>query len=182
MLDQAIPVFRAQGYAGTSIGDISEATDLTVGSLYKAFKDKRALFQAVFDRYTSLRQQAVAEVAERGARGRERLRDVLGYYVRSSTDKEGRLGCLVVASAIELAATDADVQAKVTAALTANERFLARLIRDGQSDRSLRPDIDADDTARVLVCLTQGMRVVGRAGHSPPDADTAVAIAMRLVD
>ncbi|WP_428115063.1 TetR/AcrR family transcriptional regulator, partial [Bradyrhizobium sp.] len=54
-LDRAIGVFRERGFHATSIGDLKDATDLTAGSIYKAFKDKRAVFLAAFDRYTSLR-------------------------------------------------------------------------------------------------------------------------------
>ena len=35
--------------------------------------------------------------------------------------------------------------------------------------------------ARVMVYLTQGMRVVGKAGRQPPDAAAVVEIAMKLV-
>jgi hypothetical protein len=50
----------------------------------------------------------------------------------------------------------------VTTALKKNEAFLAELIRQGQSDGSISSGIDAENTARVMVCLTQGLRVVGK--------------------
>jgi TetR/AcrR family transcriptional regulator, transcriptional repressor for nem operon len=180
-LDKAIPVFRQQGYNATSIGDLTDAMELASGSIYKAFKDKRAVFLAAFDRYTALRSQQLRRVAETSKPGREKLRDVLAFYVESSKGVEGRRGCLVVGSAVELATDDPEVAARVTGSLAKNEAFLTDLIRQGQSDASVPAGIEAKTTARVLVCLTQGMRVVGKAGRCPPDTSAVVDIAMKLL-
>jgi TetR/AcrR family transcriptional repressor of nem operon len=71
--------------------------------------------------------------------------------------------------------------ASVTSALKNNEAFLAELIQQGQSDGSIPPAIDAENTARVMVCLTQGLRVVGKSGRSLPEPSTVVGIAMKLL-
>ena len=57
-LDQAIRVFCEQGYNATSIGDLIDAMGLASGSIYKAFRDKRAVFLAALDRHVVLRQGA----------------------------------------------------------------------------------------------------------------------------
>jgi TetR/AcrR family transcriptional repressor of nem operon len=180
-LDKAIPVFREQGFNATSIGDLTDAMELASGSIYKAFKDKRAVFLAAFDRYTALRSQQLRRVADTSKSAHEKLRDVLAFYVESSKGVEGRRGCLVVGSAVELATDDPEVAARVTGSLAKNEAFLTDLIRQGQSDASVPAGIDAKTTARVLVCLTQGMRVVGKAGRPPPDTSAIVDIAMKLL-
>lgn len=180
-LDQAIRVFREHGYNATSIGDLISAMGLASGSIYKAFQDKRAVFLAAFDRYMSLRNDQLRQVADTTKGGRERLSDVLAFYVESSKGIEGRRGCLVVGSAVELAIVDREVAARVSGSLARNEAFLADLIRHGQADKSIPSHVDPEATARVMVYLTQGMRVVGKAGRPPPDTSTVVAVAMKLV-
>jgi len=151
------------------------------GSIYKAFQDKRAVFLAAFDRYMSLRNDQLGHVARTDKPARERLRDVLIFYVESSKGIEGRRGCLVVGSAVELAIVDREVAARVSGSLASNEAFLAELIRQGQADKSFPSQINPEETARVMVYLTQGMRVVGKAGRPPPDTSIVVEIAMKLV-
>jgi TetR/AcrR family transcriptional repressor of nem operon len=180
-LDQAIGVFRERGFHATSIGDLKDATDLTAGSIYKAFKDKRAVFLAAFDRYTSLRNAQIRSIADTAKSGRDRIRDLLAFYVRSSHGVEGRLGCLVVGSAVEMAIFDPEIAARVTSTLKKNEALLAGVIAQGQSDGSISSAIDAEDTARVLVCLTQGLRVVGKTGRPPPAPAIVVDAAMKLL-
>ena len=51
LLDQAMAVFWRNGYQGTSIQDLVEATGVNRGSLYATFGDKCGLFLAVLDHY-----------------------------------------------------------------------------------------------------------------------------------
>jgi AcrR family transcriptional regulator len=180
-LDQAIRVFREQGYNATSIPDLIAAMGLASGSIYKAFRDKRAVFLAAYDRYTLLRNEQLAAVVRTAKPARERLRDVLAFYVESARGIEGRRGCMVVGSAVELAAVDREIAARVSGSLARNEAFLADLIRQGQADESIPGRIDPDETARVMVYLTQGLRVVGKSGRPPPETSSVVDIAMKLL-
>jgi len=52
-IDAAASVFRRNGYAATSIGQLVEATGVHPGSLYAAFGSKRGLFLHVLDRASS---------------------------------------------------------------------------------------------------------------------------------
>jgi AcrR family transcriptional regulator len=180
-LDQAIRVFCEQGYSATSIGDLIDAMGLASGSIYKAFRDKRAVFLAALDRHIVLRKEQIAAAARSSKPARERLRDVLVFFVESSKGVEGRRGCMVVGSAVELAIVDREVAARVNASLGKNETFLADLIREGQVDGSISAAINPEDMARVMVCLTQGLRVVGKSGRAPQDTAAAVDIAMKLL-
>ncbi|MBW7974774.1 TetR/AcrR family transcriptional regulator [Bradyrhizobium sp. BR 10289] len=179
-LDRALRVFRERGYHATSIGDLTAAMRLATGSVYKAFADKHAVFMAAFERYTALRQEQTRNAAARGENGRERLRQVLLSYVEHSQGIEGRRGCLVVGSAVELSAVDPVVAARVSAQLKTNESFIAGLIREGQADGSIPGHVEVDATARLMICITQGLRVVGKA-RLPLDGDRLVAIAMKLL-
>jgi TetR/AcrR family transcriptional regulator, transcriptional repressor for nem operon len=161
-LDKAVRVFRERGYHATSIGDLTDAMQLASGSIYKAFKDKHAVFLAAFDRYAALRNDQTRRAADTDKSAHDRLRDVLASYVEASQGIEGRRGCLVVCGNIELAALDPEIEARVSASLRKNEAFLADLIRQGHADGSIPTHVAAEDTARVMVCLTQGLRVVGK--------------------
>jgi TetR/AcrR family transcriptional regulator, transcriptional repressor for nem operon len=180
-LDKAIQVFSERGYHAASIGDLTAAMQLASGSVYKAFRDKRAIFIAAFDRYKAVRDAKLQRAVAGGKSGRETLRDALTFYAESSHGAEGRRGCLVTGSAAELALFDAEVAAKVTGALKKHEAFLADLIRRGQADGSIAPHIDCKATARLMVCLTQGFRLVGKTGRKRAEMTGVVDIAMKAL-
>lgn len=182
VLDAAIGVFSERGYYGTSISDLTEATKLTQGSLYKAFKDKQAIFLAAFDRYRARRLEKMRQVVGEGGSGLQRLRNALRFYADSSQGAQGRQGCLVVGSAAELSTFDPEVARRIASALERNEAMFADLIRQGQEDGSISRQLDRAASARMLLCLVQGMRVVGKAGRSRAAMQAAADAAMKIFD
>ncbi|EIL95595.1 TetR/AcrR family transcriptional regulator [Rhodanobacter sp. 115] len=107
VLDGAVRIFRERGYNATSIADLSLATGLAAGSIYKAFKDKRGLFLAAFDRYVEEGDALRRLAFQNGGNGRDKLKSLLGLYANASSGAEGMRGCLVAGSTIELATMDA---------------------------------------------------------------------------
>ena len=105
-LDKALLVFSERGYHATSISELTEAMGLTSGSVYKAFKDKRGVFLAAFDRYRAIRRGKISESMVGAETGRDKLRALLGLYAVSSHGESGRRGCLVVGSANEISTFD----------------------------------------------------------------------------
>ena len=176
-LDKALEVFAKQGYHGTAITDLTAAMGLTSGSVYKAFKDKRGVFIAAFDHHRARRQRQLAALLDGEASGRDRLLRLLMNYAGNSCEQEGRNGCIVVGSAAELALFDAEIADRVAAALDHNEKQIVDLIVAGKADSSIAAHVDEATTARLLLCLTSGMRVIGKTGRNHRDmADVADAV------
>jgi TetR/AcrR family transcriptional regulator, transcriptional repressor for nem operon len=181
-LDKAARVFRERGYHATSITDLTEAMELASGSVYKAFKDKRAVFLAVFDREATIRGEQLRRMIAAAELGRDRVREALIFYAESSYGAEGRRGCLVVGGAAELATFDAGVARRVVAALHRNESLMVDLIRQGQADGSIPASIDSEATGRLMMCLLQGMRVAGKTGRTRAEMTAVADAAMKLLD
>jgi len=180
-LDLAMPVFREKGYHNASISDLSEAMQLTAGSIYKAFHDKRGLFLQVFARYTSLRNHTLRQRLAQQPDGRAKIAELLRFYLESASDIEGRRGCLVVGSAIELGQLDSELSGLVRAALARNQQAILQLIEQGKQDGSVHPRHDAQALSGVLMCLVLGMRVAGKAGEFPAH-ERLVATVMKLLE
>jgi AcrR family transcriptional regulator len=49
LMDAARILFRAEGYAATSVDEITRRAQLTKGAFYHHFTDKKAIFRAVFE-------------------------------------------------------------------------------------------------------------------------------------
>lgn len=166
-LDLAMPVFREKGYHSASIIDLSDAMQLTAGSIYKAFHDKRGLFLQVFARYTSLRNQSLRERLARQPDGRAKIAELLNFYLESASAVEGRRGCLVVGSTLELSQFDGEIAGLVQSALARNQHAILQLIEQGMQDGSVNSRHDAQALSGILLCLVLGMRVAGKAGELP---------------
>ncbi len=182
VLDRAVRVFSERGYHATSIGDLAKATGLAQGSLYKAFKDKKSIFLAAFDRYRAKRRRKLDAALAPARTGRQRVFEIVRFYADASEGREGRRGCLVAGSAGEVAVFEKDAVDRVASALDSIERLVGETIEAGQRDGSIPSYVDTAQTARAILCLLQGMRVVGKARSGKSDMDHVVAVAMKMLD
>ena len=180
-LDQAMVVFRQKGFHAASVADLGAAMNLTAGSIYKAFKDKRTLFLQVFERYTSQRNAQLQQRLMPCATGREKVAELLRFYLDSTRELEGRRGCLVVGSATEIQVLDKELSALVHRAITRNKAFLAALVRQGQTDGSIAAGLNIDVVAELILCIAFGMRVVGKV-ENLSDREATINLALKLLD
>ncbi|MEM5399768.1 TetR/AcrR family transcriptional regulator [Paraburkholderia unamae] len=181
VVDGAVRVFRERGYHATSVGDLSEATGLTAGSLYKAFGDKRGVFLAAFDHYVTTRNAELRHRLGKQSKASEKIRVIFLFYAESSHGSEGRRGCLVVSSATALATFDDEVATRIEAAMRRTEEMLRELLQQGQKDGSVAAEIHVPAMARTLLALLHGFRLIGKSGRTQRDMLAAADEAMRLL-
>jgi AcrR family transcriptional regulator len=90
LLDAAAAAFAAQGYARTSVEDIVRRARLTKGALYHHFKDKTALFEAVFCRIEEGVVQRVVEASAKRPDPWERIDAGLGAFLDAALEPAAR--------------------------------------------------------------------------------------------
>ena len=152
--------FWADGFGGTSVRDLGEAMGLGQASVYNAFGDKRALFTRCLDRYLDANMRARIARVEQSLPPRAAIETFLAEIVERSL--ENRLGCLLASAALEVAPHDPEIAAAVAERMGELEAFFRRCVIAGQHDGSIAPDIDAADTARLLLTTVMGLRVLAR--------------------
>lgn len=93
-LDAAVEVFREHGYAGTSLAALTGAMGVNRPSLYAAFGDKDALFEAVVERYSAGWSDDF-ELMNSGNSLREDMGAFVDRSVAAFTRPQRPKGCLV---------------------------------------------------------------------------------------
>ena len=172
-------VFWSRGYHGTALPDLLRATKLSRGSLYAAFGGKHALFLRALDRYIA---DALARIdVELGPRHEpvDGLRTFLAGYVDRTSGTKGRRGCLLVATAMELAGHDSDVESRIGCFFKAMEAKAADALARAKAAGELAAGVEPASAARILVCFVEGLRVVGKTG---PTRTISQATADALLD
>ncbi|WP_428674077.1 TetR/AcrR family transcriptional regulator [Reyranella sp.] len=172
-------VFWSSGYHGTSLPDLLEATDLSRGSLYAAFGDKHGLFLCALERYIAealTRLDAELDPRRSALAG---VRACLAGYVERTSGVSGKRGCLVVATAMELAGHDTEVEQRIRRFFKTMEARLTEALARAQADGELVDGVAPATVARLLLCLLEGMRVVGKAS---PDRRLSQAVVQTLID
>jgi TetR/AcrR family transcriptional repressor of nem operon len=178
-VERAMGVFWSCGYHGTSLPDLLEATRLSRGSLYAAFGDKHGLFLRALDRYIDDALTRLDTELDPRKNALTGLRACLAGYVDRTSGVKGRRGCLVVATATELAAHDTAVEQRIQRFFKTMETRLTAALTRAQAEGALADGVEPTSAARLLLCLVEGMRVVGK---TSPDRGVSQAVVKTLID
>ena len=160
VLTKIMMQFWRHGYSATSIRDLEKATGLFRGSLYHAFGGKREMFFQALRHYDRLhRADPIAELEkEDSPRGA-----VLAVFDAAASVAPGgsaREGGLEVNAALELGAHDEEVASLVADAFAGIAKFFCASIERGQACGEISPEVDPEQTAKSLLGLFLGLRVL----------------------
>lgn len=167
VLDQAMAVFWKQGFEGTGMPDLEQATGLGRQSLYGAFGDKRTLFARVVEHYFArVLKPWVIDVLDAPGSARANVERIFVQWEAAAAAPEFH-GCLVGNSASELSGRDSELKRVLREKLALVEKAFARALARARRAGEVNPKLDVQATARLLVTLSQGLAVVARVERDP---------------
>jgi TetR/AcrR family transcriptional regulator, copper-responsive repressor len=163
-LTQAMDAFWSDGFAATSLDDISAATGLNRPSLYGAFGDKRALYLQAYGQYRKRMNESFAPLFAAHESLRVKLRRILtaalDLYL---SGPDGPRGCFTVLSAASEAIADPDLHSLVGEAIEGTDRAFGRLFADARDAGELPEDADPRRLARVASATLHTLSIRARA-------------------
>jgi len=166
-LAKAMAAFWANGYEATSVQDLVACMGINRGSLYATFGDKRSLFILALRRYDVLyRSQPVARLAKKYS-PRKAILGAFDTAIAAVVEHGSRDGCLLVNTALELSPHDQEIAEIVDAGFAEMEFFFHDMIVRGQSTGEIPAQIVPTQTARALLGMLIGLRVLSRSRPEP---------------
>lgn len=180
-LERAKDAFWAEGYDATSMESLLKCMGINRGSFYGTFKSKRDVLIKALRLYDSRNRASLLRQVSQGRSPREALSAIFHGMIDGSRGPQGRHGCFLVNSALEVAPKDVEVARIVRDGFRDVEQFLAELIRRGQKSGEFRKELDAEKLGRTLMSQLVGLLVLVRAGASEPTLKTVVQQASDLL-
>jgi TetR/AcrR family transcriptional regulator, transcriptional repressor for nem operon len=163
VVDRSMHAFWERGYHETSVDDLVNATGLRPGSLYNAFPGgKHGLFLETLARYSKLVVPEKLGALERSGAGLAELRDYFDGLVDDLSQPEGRIGCLMVNSTVELAAVDSEVGEVAREHMSRLERNAERALRNAKRRGEIPAGVSPRAKAAQLMATGMGVMVVGK--------------------
>jgi TetR/AcrR family transcriptional repressor of nem operon len=179
VLEKAMAAFWARGYEATSIRDLVDCMGLNRGSIYAAFGDKRRLFLKALAHYETCHRRAWFESLRRRHSPRAAILSVFEGAIGGALSDRDRSGCFLINTAVELSPHDAEIARAVAKGLRETEGFFRELVEEGQAAGEISPEADPARTARTLLGLLSGLRVLAR---SRPERPLLEALADQAAD
>jgi TetR/AcrR family transcriptional repressor of nem operon len=162
-LDSALHCFKQRGFNGASLSTLTQEMGVGRASLYATYGDKRALFMRALEDYAKATSGFFHQRLEAAEDPLAEIRAILHDVAAFSVCDDGRLGCFLVNSAAELAATDEEVRAFVAKSFERMEEGFANALARARAEGRLAADKDPVALGRFLFATVVGIRVLGKA-------------------
>jgi AcrR family transcriptional regulator len=154
VLDNVIKLFWQNGYAASSIQQITTATGLKPGSLYYEFDSKEGLFQAALARYATFSINAIHQVMQQTNDVKAGINIIINNIVEQSKACD-YCGCFLIKTQLELASQGNELYKFASSQLAEIEQvyqdYLSQLFEHAT----------AKSYAAQLMTVTFGIRIYG---------------------
>jgi TetR/AcrR family transcriptional regulator, copper-responsive repressor len=181
-LAAAMQAFWRLGYAGTSLEELSAATDMNRPSMYAAFGDKRTLYRKTLDSYIATAQAKLASIFDSAATFADGLTEffkaALAWYVPEDGPPRG---CYLIATAATECLLDESVKLRMQEAFDSFDAMLEQRVRRAQAAGELSPQAEPAVLASMVLAMNHSLALRARAGVARSALETLIRGAVRAV-
>jgi len=178
ILDKVAPIFNRQGYIGTSLSDITNATGLTKGAIYCNFSNKEDLALKSFQLNINLAITPLFKLIATKEGSINKLYTITEYQ-RSYYDLvKDRGGCPMLRAGVDtkfinplLFKTAQNLSQKFTIGLT-------NIINEGIINNEIQPNTDPVKYAKIILSLIEGSSLLAFTHND----QTYITTAMDFID
>ena len=163
-LGKALDLFRRDGFAATSLDDLSAATGMNRPSLYGAFGDKRELYIKSYQRYRDDARAAMTDIFRDEAPLRDRLQRIYAIALDIYLSGElGPRGCFTVMTAASEAVADPEIRAMALEGFVELDKAFAACFRLAKEKGEVTDSADATVLAHLASATIHTIAIRARA-------------------
>lgn len=148
----ALAIIAGHGLPGLSVARVARRVGLVPSAIYRHFKGKEDLLDAVIDLIRERLHRNVAMVAEQTPDALERLKRLLSAHVHVIRENQG---ILRIVFSDELHRGNAAKKARVYEMVSSYLKKVAAIVTQGQAEGQVRKDLDPATVAVMFLGLIQ---------------------------
>lgn len=178
ILETVAPIFNSQGYAGTSLTDVLNATGLTKGSVYGNFQNKEDLAQKAFS-YSLM--QVLKPLQERVSKEKsavKKLKAITDFYRNYYPIMDALGGCPIFNVVSDSKGINEVLYNDAVAAANTMTSTLEEVIELGIKQKKFKKKTNSKELATLIYSMIQGAIFLSYVQQS----ETPLFIAANQVD
>ena len=156
IIQQAAELFNQQGYAGSSISDLMRVTGLQKGGIYNHFKSKDELSLQAFDYAIGQIRNYYRAAWKNKRHAIERLMAIIDVFRHYTNNPIIPGGCPMLNTAVESDDGNPILRERAQKAMDSWRELFRQIINKGIQRREIRPNIDADEVASIIISTLEG--------------------------
>jgi AcrR family transcriptional regulator len=182
IVEHTADIFNAQGYAGTSLSDLTRATGLTKGSIYGNFENKDEVALAAFD-YNFAR---ITNYLKQKIESKEHAVDRLLVYPQVYRDFLKipflKTGCPILNTSTEADDTHPQLREKAANALLFWRRSLENQVKRGLERKEVKPGTDPNQVAVIIISMIEGAIMQAKVTGKSTELKTAMGYLENMLE
>lgn len=182
IIEKTATLFNKNGYAGTSLSDMTAATGLTKGSIYGNFQNKEEVAIAVFKHslgeLTGKIKRAIA--AETSAY--DKLLAFINFYRNNWSSISVKGGCVMLNAATEVDDALPFMKSTVQQAFANWAKEMTKIMEAGIKKNEFRKDIDTKAYASTFLMLIEGGILLSKVVNGPDHLNLALDRIVKIVN
>ena len=182
IIEATAGIFNTKGYAGTSMSDITDATQLTKGSIYGNFENKEDVAIAVFDHNHEKTRTLIQQRIAQAVTYHEKLMvyvQVYDDFTRKNYFPRGV--CPILNTAIEADDTNILLKERAANAVLEWKKNIQELIMEGIAAKEFKYDVDDSRIALSLIALMEGGIMIAKVTDSQANLNQVMKTAELLI-
>lgn len=156
IIKESANLFNTQGYKATSISDITKATGLTKGAIYRHFDSKSDLEQHAFKSLGKLMFTELGATIRIAETFQEKMDATFQFFEKYMYTPLYEGGCPLLNAAIESDDTNSALRQQTFNMLAQLKASIEKIITNGIENGQVRPETDACFYGTIIIATLEG--------------------------
>lgn len=174
ILKESAILFNTQGYKATSISNITDATGLTKGAIYRHFASKDALEIQTLEHLSVLMNEQLRDRIKKQPTAGKKLRTVFHFFRSYITNPPFEGGCPLLNAAVEADDAHPDLRTAALKILNGLKASVISIIEKGIYYRQIKKGIDKEMYTTLIIASLEGAIMMSKLQGNDDDLKRVV--------
>lgn len=182
ILKQSGLLFNTQGYKATSISDITTATKLTKGAIYRHFKSKENLEKEALGALSQIMFVTLRDRIKEQKNAPDKLRAVFRFFGTFVTDPIIKGGCPLLNVSTEVDDSNPILRKQAVTILNLLHNSIVTMLENGVKYGQLKKSIDVGFYASIMIGQLEGAIMMSKLRGNNNDIRFAIRHLETVID
>lgn len=156
IIKESANLFNTQGYKATSISDITKATGLTKGAIYRHFESKSDLEQEALRSLGKLMFNELGQSIREAKTFQLKMDAIFSFFEKYMETPLYQGGCPLMNAAVEVDDTNTPLRQQAYNMLAQLKASVGKLLENGIKNGQIKPEIDPAFYSTIIIATLEG--------------------------